>query len=138
MNYDACMTMRTKPDFNATILSIVKSYQSLADDTINQHEIADEYMLRRGEPITSRRVRSIIEELIDDGEPIISTPHNPGGYCWYGKDGEAKECINRLRKKASKIFIRARNLNRNCLAEKARQVKREQMEIPYRQLERVG
>ena len=114
---------------NATILHIIKSHKSLANDTINQHEIADECMLRRGESITARRVRRVIEELIDDGEPIISTPHNPGGYCWGIQEAEAMECINRLRKKAVKIFIRARKLRRNCLAEKARQVKQEQMEM---------
>ncbi len=134
MNYDAYPNMITKPekvDHNAIILRIIKPHKSLANDTINQHEIADEYMLRRGEAITARRVRRIINELIDNGEPIISTPHNPGGYCWYGNESEAKECINRLRKKAAKIFIRARKLRRNCLAEKARQVKQEQMALPY-------
>ena len=125
------------PDNNDVIISIIKPYQEFSD-TINQHEIADEYILRRGEPITSRRVRRIIEELIDDGYPIISTPHNPGGYCWYGKDGEALECYKRLRRKGIKILVRARKLRRNCLAEKARRVKQEQMNLPYRQLERVG
>ncbi len=114
---------------NATILRIIKPHQSLANDTINQHEIADEYMLRRGEPITARRVRRIIEKLIDGGEPILSTPHNPGGYCWYGKNGEALECYKRLRHKGVSIMVRARKLRRNCLAEKARQVKQEQMEM---------
>ena len=119
---------------NTTILRIIKEHADFSN-TINQYEIADEYMLRRGEPITARRVRLIIEELIDDGEPIISTPHNPGGgYCWYGKDGEALECYRRLRKKGIKILVRARKLRRNCLAEKARRREWEQLSL----LELVG
>ncbi len=114
---------------NATILHIIKEHIEFSE-SINQYKIADEYELRQGEAITPRKVRRVIEELIDDGHPIISTPHFPnGGYCWYGNESEAKECINRLRKKAAKIFIRARKLRRNCLAEKARQVKQEQMEM---------
>ena len=116
-------------DHNATILSIIKPHQSLANDTINQYEIADEYMAKYNELITARGVRKIIEKLIEDGEPILSTPHEKGGYCWYGKDGESKECINRLRKKAAKIFIRARRINRNCLAEKARRRQWEQLSL---------
>jgi len=112
---------------NATILSIIKSRPDLAN-AISQHDIAAEFILRRNENITPRRVRRIIEELIEDGEPIISTPHNPGGYCW-GNDNEYLECVNRLRKKAAKIFIRARRIKRNCLAEKARRVKMEQLEM---------
>ena len=125
-------------DHNATILSIIKPHQSLADDTINQHDIANEYMAKYGENMTARKVRLIIEELIKDGEPILSTPHNPnGGYSWYGREEEIEECINRLRKKAANIFIRARRIRKNCLAEEARRTRQEQMELPYRQLEKV-
>ena len=95
------------------ILSIIKPHKSLADDTINQHEIADEYMVRYNENITTRKVRRIIEELIEQGEPIISTPHAKGGYCYIGGVGEAMECINRLRRKGVRIMLRARRLKRN-------------------------
>ena len=98
---------------NATILSIIKPHQSFAN-TVSQHAIADEYMAKYGENMTARKVRLIIEELIKDGEPIISTPHNPnGGYCYIGADGEAMECINRLRRKGVRIMLRARRLKRN-------------------------
>ena len=99
-------------DHNATILSIIKQHQSFAD-TVSQHNIANEYMLRCNEPITARRVRRVIEELIEQGEPIISTPHAKGGYCYIGADGEAMECINRLRRKGVRIMLRARRLKRN-------------------------
>jgi len=99
-------------DHNATILSIIKAYPDF-DNTINQHEIADEFMLRRNENITPRRVRRIIEELIEQGEPIISTPHNPGGYCWGGRENEAIECYKRLRRKGIRVLLRARRILRN-------------------------
>jgi len=100
------------PDNNAVIISIIKPYQRFSDP-ISQYEIADEYKLRRGEKITPRRVRMIIEDLIEEGYPIISTPHNPGGYCWKGADGEALECYKRLRRKAAKEFKRARHVLMN-------------------------
>jgi len=113
---------------NSTILDIIKSHQSLSDP-INQYQIADEFILRRGQKITGRRVRLIIEELIEDGQPIISTPHGKGGYCWGNKEMEITECVNRLRKKAAKIFIRARRIKRNYLIEKAKRKNMTQLNI---------
>jgi len=114
---------------NATILAIIKSRPHNLANAISQHDIAAEFILRRNENITPRRVRRIIEELIEDGEPIISTPHNPGGYCYRGADNEAIECVNRLRKKAAKIFIRARRIKRNYLIEKAKRKNITQLNI---------
>jgi len=94
------------------IIDIIKPHTDFAD-TINQHDIAAEFMEMRKEHITPRRVRRIIEELIEEGYPIISTPHNPGGYCWGGKEGEALECYKRLRRKGIKILVRARRILRN-------------------------
>jgi len=119
------------------IISIIKSHTDFSD-TINQHDIAAEFMEMRKEHITPRRVRRIIEELIKEGYPVISTPIFPGGYCWGTQEDEVIECVDRLRGKAAKIFIRARRIKKNWLAEKARQVKREQMDLPYRKLERVA
>jgi len=100
-------------DHNATILSIIKAYPDFGN-TINQHEIANEFMLRRNENITPRRVRRIIESLIEQGEPIISTPHQPnGGYCYGGRENEAIECYKRLRRKGIRVLLRARRILRN-------------------------
>ena len=99
-------------DHNATILSIIKPHQSFTD-TVSQHDIANEYMLKCNEPITTRRVRRVIEELIEQGEPILSTPHNPGGYCFGGEGNEVIQCVQRLRRKGIKILLRARRLRRN-------------------------
>ncbi len=94
------------------IISIIKPHKDFSN-TINQHDIAAEFMEARDEHITPRRVRRIIEELIEDGSPIISTPVDPGGYCWGGRPGEALECYKRLRRKGIKILIRARRILRN-------------------------
>ena len=95
------------------IIEIIKPHKSFSD-TINQHKIADEFMETRNKKMTPRRVRRIIEELIEEGYPIISTPHYPnGGYCWKGGLGEALECVNRLRRKGIKILLRARWTKRN-------------------------
>ena len=94
------------------IISIIKPHIDFSN-AINQHNIAAEFMERRNEHIGSRRVRKIIEELIGEGYPIISTPINPGGYAWEGGPGEALECYKRLRRKAAKEFKRARYTLRN-------------------------
>lgn len=71
-------------------------------------------MEARNENMTSRQARRIIEELIEEGYPIISTPRHPNpGYCWGGADGEALECYRRLRRKGIKILLRARWTKRN-------------------------
>ena len=116
-------------DHNAIILSIIKPHQSFAD-TVSQHDIANEYMLKCNEPITARRVRRVIEELIELGEPILSTPVFPnGGYCFGIQENETTECVNRLRRKAAKIFIRARRIKKNCLFWQAKNKNREQLNI---------
>ncbi len=115
-------------DHKETVLSIIKPHQSFGN-TVSQHDIANEYMLRCNEPITTRKVRRVIEELINQGEPILSTPHNPGGYCYGIQENETTECVNRLRRKAAKIFIRARRIKKNCLFWQAKNKNREQLNI---------
>ena len=113
----------------ATIAYIIRAKKSFSD-TITQYDIADEYIIRQGIGITPRRVRRIIESLIEKGLPILSTPNKPNpGYCWFTHDSERVQCIQRLRRKAAKIFIRARRINRNCMAVKDKREKIEQEEM---------
>ena len=126
MNYDDCMTMRTKPDFNATILSIIKTYIGDANKR-TQTELTDECIARGGVNITERQTRVILRELIDDGAPIVSTC--AGGYYWYENEAERIKCYKELRHKGISILLRARRVNRNCLAEKARQRQWEQLSL---------
>jgi len=102
------------------IIEIIKSHTDFSN-TINQHEIAEHYMFMTDEHMAGRRVRKIIEKLIKDGYPIISTPINPGGgYCWNGGPGEALQCYKRLRRKGIKILLRARRILRNHMIGKQR------------------
>jgi len=102
---------------NAIILSIIKSYVGDSNRR-TQTEITDECLAMGGINITDRRTRIILRELIDAGAPIISTP--AGGYSWYENEAERIKCYKELRHKGISILLRARNMNRNCLAEKAR------------------
>jgi len=98
-----------------TIADIIRPHLDFSD-TINQHEIAKEYDEKRNEKISSRKVRRMIEDMIEQGYPIISTPGSitgKGGYCWGGRTGEALECYKRLRRKAAKEFKRARHTLKN-------------------------
>ena len=111
------------------IIEIIKPHKDFSD-TINQHDIAAEFMEARNEKMTPRRVRKIIEELIEEGYPIISTPHHPnGGYCWGSREEEIIECVNRLRRKGIKILLRARRIKRNYLNEKAKRENIKQLNI---------
>jgi len=107
-------------DQNETILSIIKSYVGNANRT-------DECIARGGSNICERETRKILRELIDEGAPIISTP--AGGHYWYDTEAERESCYKRLRHKGISILVRARRMNRNCLAEKARRQEREQLEM---------
>ena len=103
-------------DLEEYIIKFVKPHKDFSD-TINQHEITkkinDDREIWGEKPIKARRVRKVIERMIEKGYPIISTPHDPGGYSWEGGPGEALECYKRLRRKGIKILIRARHILRN-------------------------
>ena len=118
---------------NAIILSIIKSYVGDSNKR-TQAEITDEAIARGGVNLTERQTRIILRELIDEGAPIISTP--AGGYYWYDTEAERLSCYRRLRHKGLSILLRARNINRNCKAERDRRQEMEQLEM-FR-LERVG
>jgi len=117
-------------DCHSIILRIIKSHKGDSNRR-TQTEITDECIAMGGD-ITDRRTRIILRELIDAGAPIISTP--AGGYSWYENEAERIKCYKELRHKGISILLRARNMNRNCLAEKAR--KKEMVQLSL--LERVG
>ena len=96
----------------ATIVNIIKPYTTFAKP-INQYDIAKEYEEKRYIKIAPRTVRKVIEGLIEQGYPIISTSREPGGYAWRGAEGEALACYKQLRRKAIKEMLRARWTLRN-------------------------
>jgi len=112
-------------DHNAIILSIIKSY--IGDSNKRTQAELTQECNDKGMDITDRRTRIILRELIDDGAPIISTP--AGGYYWYENEAERVKCYKELRHKGISILLRARRVNRNCLAEKARRRQWEQLSL---------
>ena len=108
--------MEMNKELQEYIIKYIKPHKDFTD-TINQHNLTkrinDDREIWGQKPVNTRRVRKYIERLIELGFPIISTPHDPGGYCWGGKDGEAIQCYKRLRRKAAKEFAKARHVLRN-------------------------
>ena len=51
-----------------------------AKNALTQYQVAEEYYIETGEEIEPRTVRRIIGELRFAGLPILSSPHEPGGY----------------------------------------------------------
>lgn len=93
------------------ILAILKNHIGFYD-AINQYEMT-QLINDMGERIGCRQVRKIIEDLIKQGYPIISTPRGKGGYCWIGESEEGLDCARRIRRQAIKLFIKARKIREN-------------------------
>jgi len=77
-------------------------------EAINQYDIADEYILATGNHITPRTVRKAIEDLRFEGYPILSTPHEPGGYYYPATRSEYFEWKAREMAKAKKQMAKLR------------------------------
>ncbi len=60
-----------------------------------------------------RAVRLAIEELIDDGFPVVSTTDPPAGYFVPVSIDEARQYTQSLRSRAVMIFLRRRKVIRN-------------------------
>ena len=61
------------------IVSIIRKRVG-ASSALTQYEVADRYYIETGDEIEPRTVRKTIEELRFAGVPILSSPHEPGGY----------------------------------------------------------
>ena len=70
-----------KPIDGQVIVDIVKKNKGIGNAT-TQYDIADEYIKLTHDHITARTVRNKIEILRFEKIPILSTPHEPGGYFW--------------------------------------------------------
>lgn len=60
-----------------------------------------------------RHVRQVIEELIDDGLPVVSATESPAGYFIPVSLEQAKEYTQSLRSRAVLIFLRRKKVIRN-------------------------
>ena len=103
-------------DLEKSILCILKSHVG-DENKLTQYEITDKYNNIVSDVteknIGCRYVRRIIEDLIEQGYPIISTPSNGGGYFWQDKPEEGLECARRIRRQAIKLFLKARKIRSN-------------------------
>lgn len=99
-------------DFKKDILEIIKSHVGY-NDAITQYKMMQMINDMGGWGTTCRNIRRVIEDLIKQGYPIISTPRNGGGYCWQGKEQEGLECYKRIQRQAVKLFLKARKIRAN-------------------------
>jgi len=103
-----------------SILSILKSHVG-EENKLTQYKIADKLGIVdksnnqdfNFDYVSCRQVRRIIEDLIEQGYPIVSTPSNGGGYFWQYKPEEGLECARRIRRQAVKLFLKARRIRNN-------------------------
>ena len=61
----------------------------------------------------NRQMRAMLEELIDEGLPIVSTSEPPAGYFIPTSLAEAKEYTESLRTRAVLLFLRRRKVLKN-------------------------
>jgi len=98
------------------ILEIIKAHRG-EENKITQYEITNRhnqiYSLCQSMDVGCRQVRNVIEGLINQGYPIVSTPSNGGGYFWQEKPEEGLECSKRIRRQAVKLFLKARKIRSN-------------------------
>ena len=99
-------------DLEKDILDILKSHVG-EENKITQYNIAENLIWYESCGTTCRNVRRIIEDLIEQGYPIVSTPKNGGGYHWQKNKEEGLECYRRIRKQAIKLFLKARRIRAN-------------------------
>lgn len=68
------------------------------------------HLISQYEPITDRKMRHLISELIEDGEPIMSSEK---GYALIKNEADLADAISYLKVKAKSISVRANMLLRN-------------------------
>lgn len=100
-------------DLEKSILEILTSHVG-EKNKLTQYRIVDIIDNSGGWGVTCRNVRRIIEDLIKQGYPIVSTPKNGGGYFYQEKAKEGLECARRIRRQAIKLFLKARRIKLNC------------------------
>ena len=99
--------------YNEDIWNIIKDHCG-AFNAINQYEVTNKYIYWHKKGITERAVRQAIRELRQEGYPILSTPHQPGGYFIPFSYEEVKEWRERMRKKAIKMLAVINPVLKSC------------------------
>ena len=121
----------------ATIIDII-STRIGKPTAINQHDIADEYILATGEHITARTIRKAIEELRFEGYPILSTTEYPGGYHYPANRREYFEWKDREMVKAKKQIAKLKPVGFGVYRYFHKNVIQQVFSFGKRLVERVG
>lgn len=120
---DTILEQKINYAFNPETQSVVKKKISDLIANTNGAVKRDEiiaYLLKLGYEVPERKVRSIIEELInEDGLAIESSEV---GYELIKSVEQLKEAIKYLKNKAFPLFERANNLNKNFHRDKSKQL----------------
>ena len=99
-------------DLEKEILDILKSHAG-EENKLTQYKIAEIIDNKGGWGVTYRNIRRIIEDLIGQSYPIVSTPKNGGGYHWQKNKEKGLEFYRRIRRQAIKLFLKARKIRSN-------------------------
>lgn len=120
---DTILEQKINYAFNPETQSVVKKKISdLITNTsgaVKRDEIIA-YLLKLGYEVPERKVRSIIEELINEGGLAIES--SEVGYELIKSAEQLKEAIKYLKNKAFPLFERASNLNKNFYKDKSKQL----------------
>lgn len=90
------------------LLNILQQHQG-RENAITGKELA----LLFNQP-NDRKIRLLIEELIEEGYPILSSPTKPWGYFIATSIQEVKDCTDGLKSRAVQIFERRQRLIKNA------------------------
>ena len=101
--------MKDKEIFKLRVLKILQNHHGRANP-ITGRELA--LLLDQND---DRKIRMLIEELIDDGYPIVSSTQVPCGYFIAVTIQEVKNCTESLKSRAVSIFVRRQKLIRNAV-----------------------
>ena len=93
---------------NTDYLRVILSRHEGRSQAITSRELS--HMLGEDD----RAIRLAIEDLIDDGLPIVSATEPPAGYFVPLTLDEAREYTQSLRSRAVQIFLRRRKVIRNA------------------------
>ena len=111
--------MKTKEENMKIVARVINGYIG-GDHRRTQKELVKECR-DFGYDGDTRMIRKLFVELIENEKMVILGSHK-NGYCIGNTDDEVKYCVNRLRRKAAKEFIRARRIRVAWRLEKMRRL----------------
>lgn len=90
------------------LLNILQTHQG------RENAITGKELARLFNQSDDRKIRLLIEDLIGEGYPILSSPTKPWGYFMATSIQEVKDCTEGLKSRAVQIFERRQRLIKNA------------------------